>query len=388
MRKKAKLKLSTGQIIEGDLIGAPVQSSGELVFTTAMVGYSESITDPSYLGQMLVFAYPLIGNYGLPDIPNTTTEESADQLIRGLESGKVHLSGVIISSESNEVYHYSSESNLDSWLKKNNIPGIVNVDTRELVHLIRDNGEIFAKIIPEKTESYFEWPELEVKEKDFKEDEYFQPHSYNLMKTVSNKNVTTLGKGSTKVAVLNNGVKWNILRKVLSNDCQVLLLPWDHDLTSVECDAYLLSNGPGDPRALESSVKNIKKVLDLGKPTLGICLGNQLLALAAGADVEKLKFGHRGHNHPVYIEGGKKAFISSQNHGYVVNEKKLPSDWKVWFRNANDESVEGITHKEKPFWGVQFHPEASGGSNDTSWIIDNFISIVKEEGSRCQLDMI
>lgn len=387
MKQKARLQLSTGHFLEGTLIGAPVRSSGELVFTTAMVGYGESITDPSYMGQILVFAYPLIGNYGLPDIPKAGLSELTRNNIRGIESGKVHLSGVIVSSDSNDIFHYANKSSLDEWLKTNNTPGIMDIDTRMLVHLIRDHGEVYAKIIPENPEYSYEWPALQVFEKSFGENEYFKPKDHNLIPAVSNERREVIGNGKIRIGVLNSGVKWNILRKILSNDCQVHLLPWNSKLSDIDCDAFILSNGPGDPRVLKDSIQEITKILIGDKPILGICLGSQLMAMAAGASIEKLKFGHRGHNHPIYEVGNNKGFISSQNHGYVIDEKTLKGDWKVWFRNANDESVEGIKHTSKPFWGVQFHPEASGGANDTNWIIDDFLKVVKGEGNLCQLDV-
>jgi carbamoyl-phosphate synthase small subunit len=361
---QATLELSSGQKFKGRLIGAPLQSSGELVFTTAMVGYCESLTDPSYYGQVLVFSYPLIGNYGVSD---QKLNFSAD--IQQFESKKIHASAVIVANSCEQVFHWTSRVSLDAWLKKMQTPGIVGLDTRELVHIIREEKQVFARINiddPCTDNSKF-----------FRQESFFDPNSSAITTDVSCKSPYVLGKGKPRIAVYDFGVKWNILRKLINLGCSIEVVPWDTDPKSIDCNGWLLSNGPGNPLHLSKAIKNITQLLHQDKPVFGICFGHQLLSLAAGARIEYMDYGHRSHNQPVKILGKTKSFITSQNHNYQIKENSLNKSWKVWATNINDGSIEGIVHVSKPFRGVQFHPESAGGPRDTGWILKSFVDEVR-----------
>lgn len=362
MRSRATFILSNGDRFEGDLIGAPLSTSGELVFTTAMVGYTEALTDPSYYGQILIFSYPLIGNYGVASMPPAGVEI----VPVGFESRKVQASAVIVAVDSPDAYHWNSFEALDQWLKNQKVPGIVGLDTRHLIHLIRQSKGLFGRIEPDKPEGW-----------RLAASGFFDPSAHDLMGQVSCVKRHKIGKGKKRIALIDCGVKWNIIRRLLAQDCEVELLPWDTDLSAVDCDAWLISNGPGDPARTGDLKNRVGKLLKEERPILGICLGHQILALAAGATTARLPYGHRSHNQPVYEVGGRKGLITSQNHGYVVVKESLPKDWKIWFLNANDETIEGIRHAEKPFRSIQFHPEAAGGPRDSGWIIDQFVAEVK-----------
>lgn len=368
---KAKLVLSTGDVLDGVSIGAPVTSSGELVFTTGMVGYGEALTDPSYCGQIINFTFPQIGNYGLPEI--TSSEPTL-----GFESSKTFISGAIVTKNFNYPQHRTSQHSLSAWLKKNGIPGLAEVDTRHLTHLIRHHGKILARIIPENSSGYLNRPALGFNESILPENQFFDPTAYNLLNEVSNTTPTLLGSGDILVNVVNFGVKWNIIRRLISNNCRVRLLPWNAKFSDyLDADAWVLSNGPGDPAVSNELIQQVRFLIENKSSVLGICLGHQLLSLAAGAKTERLHYGHRSHNQPVRQLQTKKGFITSQNHGFVVVKNSLSDDWETWFENINDDSIEGIKHKNLIIRSVQFHPEASSGPKDTSFIIDDFCSEVR-----------
>jgi len=370
MRQKCGLLLSDGSRFDGQLIGAPFKSSGELVFTTGMVGYSEAITDPSYFGQILCFTYPLIGNYGVPE----ASADSADPIPPGYESKKAQAAAVIVSIDSPETYHWNSFQSLDSWLKDQGVPGIVGLDTRHLVHMIRSTPNLLGRVIPdEPTGKRYEHCKL-ISSSDTA---FFDPGMNSILPEVSVKERVVVGSGPTKIGLIDCGVKWNIVRQLVEFGCQVEVLPWDTDLDTVECDGWMISNGPGDPTRTGNLRERIEKLLTEDRPILGICLGHQILSLAAGATTKRMLYGHRSHNQPVYQVGTRQGSITTQNHGYVVEENSLPEGWEPWFRNVNDQTNEGIKHKTKPFRSVQFHPEASGGPRDTSWIIEQFVTEVR-----------
>jgi carbamoyl-phosphate synthase small subunit len=366
----AKLVLSNGMVFKGRHIGAQVQTSGELVFTTSMVGYSESITDPSFCGQILTFSYPLIGNYGLPNI---VADENKFHLAQGYESDRSWLSGVILSSNSDFTGHQVFETNLDEWLKKINVPGIVGIDTRELVKVIRDSSMLLGQIVLEENgliiDNAFAMHPFKLEN-----DSFTNPNLENLVDKVSSKKRVILGKGKTKVGIIDFGVKWGIINRLLEMDCRVEVIPWNERFSQIDCDGYLLSNGPGDPVSLKEIFPEIRELINSNKKILGICLGHQVMALAMGAQTKRLPFGHRGYNQPVVEMKTSRGFMTCQNHSYYVCEETLDhSAWDVSFINANDRSIEGISHKTKPVKGIQFHPEASGGPNDCLWILDEFV---------------
>jgi len=369
MRQRCTLLLSNGEAFEGDLIGAPFESSGEMVFTTGMVGYSEAITDPSYFGQILVFAYPLIGNYGIPPFPKQMTFP----LPSGWESDRVHASAVIVSSDSPETFHWNSYESLDQWLKGQGVPGIVGIDTRHLVHSIRKSKNLLGRVIPSKPEGFRDLAKPSLSSAE----QYLDPSTLNVLPFVSRQHPLKVGKGPVRIGLVDCGVKWNIIRQLLKYDCEVHVLPWDTDLSEIQCHGWLFSNGPGDPKMTGDLKSRIERLLLKNQPILGICLGHQMLSLAAGASTYRMPYGHRSHNQPVYLVGSRKAFMTSQNHGFVVDDSTLPNDWEPWFRNANDQTIEGIKHKSKPFRSVQFHPESAGGPRDTGWIIEEFVAEVR-----------
>lgn len=358
MHEPAYLKLSTGEVFEGELIGAPLSnsgcSSGQLVFTTGMVGYTETLTDPSYFGQIITFAYPLIGNYGVP--------QGHESKLTGFESDKIFASGLVIGRLSQHPSHWNSVKNLDQWLKEQNISGIAGIDTRALVSHITHHPNVLAKICVNENES----------------NKFFDPNLTQVIDQVSVKKIQTIGTGKYKIGLIDCGAKWNMVRMLDGLDCSIDIYPWDSDFSKASVDGWLISNGPGDPEKTGDLVKRIQKLLTQNKPVLGICLGFQLMALAAGAKTKRLPFGHRSFNQPVQLVGSLKGFLTSQNHGFVVDHESLPKDWAPWFVNANDQTLEGIKHTHLPFYSVQFHPESSGGPNDTKWIIQDFVNDVKK----------
>jgi len=353
--KKVSLVLEDGTRFEGKSFGYDQSIAGEVVFYTAMTGYPESLTDPSYTGQILVSTYPMIGNYGVPK------NMQNDGIHAHYESHKVHISGLIISDYSSEYSHWNADKSLGDWLKESKVPGLYGIDTRALTKILRVKGSMLGKI------------EFEDEPIDF-----YDPNKENLVAVASTKTKEVYGNGEYKVALIDCGVKNNIIRCLLERNTTVIRVPWDYDLSDEEFDGVFISNGPGDPARCDETVKNIKKVMDDEKPIMGICLGNQLLARAAGAETYKLKFGHRSHNQPVLLNGTDRCFITSQNHGYVIDPKTLSADWEVLFTNVNDNTNEGIKHKTKPFFSTQFHPEASSGPVDTEYLFDEFIQNIVE----------
>ncbi len=355
----ARLVLEDGSSFEGYSFGAPNSVSGEVVFSTAMTGYPESLTDPSYCGQILVTTFPLIGNYGVPD--NTESEWG---LPLNFESDRIHIKGLVVSDYAFQPQHWHSERSLAEWLQAENIPAIFGVDTREITKIIRERGVMLGKIIVDGTE----------------EPAGFENHlARNLVAEVSCTDVTEYGDGPLRIVMVDCGAKYNILRCLLKRGTTVVRVPWDYDFSQLEYDGVMLSNGPGDPALLDTVVENIRKGMAVGKPIFGICLGNQLLARAAGASTYKMKYGHRSHNQPAIECGTNKACITSQNHGYAIDPTNLGADWEPYFKNLNDDTLEGIRHKSRPFFSVQFHPEATSGPVDTEYLFDDFIDIVKKQ---------
>ncbi|MBR9699872.1 glutamine-hydrolyzing carbamoyl-phosphate synthase small subunit [Candidatus Woesearchaeota archaeon] len=349
----ARLVLKDGSVFEGKPFGADSSEAGEVVFNTGMVGYPETMTDPSYRGQILVLTYPLIGNYGVPP------KEVEHKLLKFFESSRIHIKGLIISDYSHNYSHWNASSSLSDWMKDGNIPGIYGIDTRALTKKLRTKGSMLGKIINKENISFY------------------NPNKENLVEQVSPKKVTQYGKGKRRIMIVDTGCKYNIIRSFIRRKVKVTRVPFDYNFNKHQYDGLFISNGPGDPKMAQETIENIKIALQKEKPIFGICLGNQLLALAAGGDTYKLKFGHRSQNQPCIEKGTKRCFITSQNHGFAVNPKKLPVGWEEWFVNANDGTNEGIIHKRKPFFSVQFHPEASPGPVDTAFLFDRFIKRVK-----------
>ncbi len=349
-RKLGKLVLEDGSIFGGFSFGVDKAVNGEVVFNTGMVGYPETLTDPSYRGQILVLTYPLIGNYGVPG------RERENGLLKNFESEKIQVQGLIISDLSKNYSHWSAEKSLFEWLEENDIPALYDIDTRMLTKKLREKGTQLGKIIFNNEKIKFE-----------------DPNKRNLVSEVSINEVVEYKKGKKKVAVVDCGVKNNVIRAFLNREITAVRYPWDYDFTKDKIDGVLISNGPGDPKKCEATVENVRKAISMNIPILGICLGSQILGLAAGADTYKLKYGHRGQNQPCVEVGTKRCYITSQNHGYVVDSLTLKEDWREWFINNNDETNEGIIHISKPFFGSQFHPEASPGPDDTEFIFDMFV---------------
>jgi carbamoyl-phosphate synthase small subunit len=352
--RKAYLLLEDGTLFEGKSFGYEAPAAGETVFNTAMTGYPESLTDPSYEGQILVTTYPILGNYGVPP------EREKDAVSEFLESSKIHCRGIIAQDYSWEPSHWLSTRSLGQWLRDEKIPGIYGIDTRALTKHLREKGSMLGNI-------YFDSPD---------EIEFSDPNLENLIAQVSCKEVEIHGQGEKTVVLVDCGTKYNIIRCLTRRGVKVILVPWNYDFTTIPYDGLFISNGPGNPDFATETVENIRKAMAIGKPICGICMGNQLLAKAAGATTYKLKYGHRSHNQPVRLEGTNTCYVTSQNHGYAVDQSTLPSDWEPMFTNMNDGTNEGIRHKSKPFFSAQFHPEASSGPRDTEFIFDRFIEML------------
>ena len=354
-RKQAQLILDDGTIFSGVSFGAETSKAGEVVFSTGMTGYPESLTDPSYRGQILVMTYPLIGNYGIP------SHESENALLKFFESDKIQVQGLIVSDYANEHNHWNSRKSLGDWLKEHNIPAISGIDTRTLTQKLREKGVMLGKIIINNQNILFD-----------------DPNKRNLVDEVSiGRKQVYKASGKKRALLIDCGVKNNIIRSLLARNVTVIRVPWNYDFSQEKYDCIIISNGPGDPKMCTATVQNVKQAIKQKTPMLGICLGNQILSLAAGATTYKLTYGHRSQNQPcIDIETGR-CYITSQNHGYAVNPKKLGKDWKPWFVNANDGTNEGIRHKKLPIMSVQVHPEATPGPTDTQFIFDKFLKMVK-----------
>lgn len=350
--KKGFLQLEDGSQFEGYFFGSERAVSGEVVFNTGMTGYPETLTDPSYQGQILVLTYPIVGNYGVPG------DVLEDGISLVFESDAIHVRALVIADLCTAPSHARSERTLDLWLTEHDVPGLYGIDTRALTKKLREKGVMKGSIVPAGA------PEMPFLEEG------------NPVAEVSCKERKVYQRGKKRVLLVDCGAKNRIITNFLDRNVTVIRVPWDHDFLKEAYDGLFISNGPGDPKECVATIAHLKKALEGTKPIFGICLGNQLLALAAGGDTYKLKYGHRGQNQPCIEVGTKRCYITSQNHGYAVDEKTLPKGWTPWFRNNNDGTNEGIRHEKLPFFSVQFHPEAAPGPMDTEFLFDKFISLL------------
>ena len=373
--RRAVLILEDGTQFEGKSFGYEGSTSGEVVFNTAMTGYPESLTDPSYEGQILVTTFPLLGNYGVPP------SDANPLLSQYLEDAHIHCKAIVAQDYSWEHSHWLAQRPLADWLKEEKIAGIYGIDTRALTKHLRDHGSMLGKIIIEGCGDV----------------EFYDPNKENLIAKTSTEGVTLyeladdgsfmtsninpekpeLEKSDKKTVVLVDcGVKHNIIRCLTRRGVRVVRVPWDYDFSRIDYDGLYISNGPGNPDFATATVEHLRKALQEERPICGICMGNQLLAKAAGAKTYKLKYGHRSYNQPVRLAGSDTCYVTSQNHGFAVDSSTLPDDWEEMFVNMNDGTNEGIRHKSKPFFSAQFHPEASSGPKDTEFLFDRFINML------------
>ena len=355
--KDVTLVLQDGTTFQGKSFGYEKAVTGEVVFNTAMMGYPESLTDPSYAGQMMVLTYPLVGNYGVPPF---TVEDNG--LATFMESDKIYAKALIVSDYSEQYSHWNACESLSDWLKREQVPGVTGIDTRQLTKVLREHGVMMGRLVFEGQEEQEE-PDTQ----DY--------GAINWVERVSCKDIIRYNEGAGhKVVLVDCGVKQNIIRCLIRRGCEVIRVPWNYDYTGMEFDGLFLANGPGDPDRCVAAVDILKKQMSLSrKPICGICMGNQLLGKAAGATIYKLKYGHRSHNQPVQEVGTNRCYVTSQNHGYAVDAATLGQDWRELFVNMNDGSNEGIRHQTNPWFSSQFHPEACSGPVDTEFMFDRFI---------------
>ena len=354
--KNVTLVLEDGTKFHGKSFGYDAPVAGEVVFNTAMMGYPESLTDPSYAGQLMTLTYPLVGNYGVPPF---SIEEN--KLATFMESDKIYASAIIVADYSQQYSHWNAVESLADWLKREHVPGITGIDTRQLTKVLREHGVMMGKIIFDDEPDNIPSAEYE---------------GVNWVDRVSCKEIIRYNEGAgKKVVLVDCGVKNNIIRCLINRGVEVIRVPWNYDYTAMDFDGLFLGNGPGDPDMCEDAVNIIRKQMSQSrKPICGICMGNQLLAKAGGATIYKLKYGHRSHNQPVREVGTNRCYVTSQNHGYAVDARTLGNDWRELFVNMNDGSNEGVCHKENPWFTSQFHPEACSGPIDTEFMFDRFIN--------------
>ena len=353
--KNVTLVLSDGTIFRGKSFGYEKAVTGEVVFNTAMMGYPESLTDPSYAGQLMVLTFPLVGNYGVPPF---TFEENG--LPTFMESDRIYATALIVSDYSEQYSHWNACESLGDWLKREKVPGVTGIDTRALTKVLREHGVMMGRLVFQDEPS---------------NQEVVDYGSINWVERVSCKDVIRYNEGAgKKVVLVDCGVKHNIIRCLVDRGVEVIRVPWNYDYTDMAFDGLFLANGPGDPDMCVDAVNILKKQMSQSrKPICGICMGNQLLAKAGGATIYKLKYGHRSHNQPVREVGTNRCYVTSQNHGYAVDASTLGNDWRELFVNMNDGSNEGIRHLTHPWFSSQFHPEACSGPVDTEFMFDRFI---------------
>ena len=357
MSRTAYLILENGTVFEGKAFGTEKETTGELVFTTAMTGYLETLTDPSYYGQVVIQTFPLIGNYGV--IPSD------------FESDSPSLKGYIVREWCQAPSNFRCEGDLDTFLKDCKIPGIYGIDTRALTRIVREYGVLNCKIAYSN----------DISDKDLAEIKNYKIRSAVESTTTDQKQEFKAENGELNVVLMDFGAKHNIGRELVKRGCNVTVVPANttaDEIKAMNPDGIMLSNGPGDPSDNTEIIAQLKKLCEYKIPTFGICLGHQLLALSQGAKTEKLKYGHRGANQPAKELETGRVYITSQNHGYAVVSDSMPSNGKVSFVNGNDNTCEGVTYTDMPAFSVQFHPEACGGPHDTAFLFDRFIKLIKD----------
>ena len=368
---KAVLVLEDGSTFVGYGFGAPKKVSGEIVFSTSMVGYPESLTDPSYKGQILTFTYPLVGNYGVPPY------DKENRVLKYFESDDIKVPGFVIHELCKNPFHWASTRTLDQWLTDEDVPGIYGIDTRKLTKKLRVKGVMLGILKVCEADEEPDLPKL-LKEVKTVQD----PNSTDLAKQVTVKESIRYESGGNKLAVLIDcGVKYGIIRNLLKRGFDVMRVPYDFSAEQIldyKPDGVMISNGPGDPKQCVKTIKTVRELMDEDMPMMGVCLGTQILALALGGDTYKLKYGHRSQNQPALDLETGRCYITTQNHGYTAERDSLKdTGLDVWFMNANDKTVEGVKHKTKPAFALQWHPEASPGPYDTEFLFDRFRKLVE-----------
>ncbi len=380
IQKKATLVLSDGTRFQGESFGYEHSATGEVVFNTAMAGYPESLTDPSYAGQIVAFTYPLIGNYGVPalDTEHRTQNTEQGHYISNLESEKIQVAGLIVSQYSEEYSHWNAAESLQAWLVREQIPAITGIDTRRLTKHLREHGVMSGTIVFEEGQ----------KTKD--------EGQKNLVAEVSCAEVIryaaqaplnppieggSCDADTKRICLVDLGVQHSIIRGLVARGIEVIRVPWDYDFNTLEFDALFISNGPGDPNKCEATIKHLRAFLTETetRPLMAVGLGHQILSKVAGATIYKLPYGHRGHNQPVRMVGTNSCFITTQNHGYAVDTADLQADWVPSFVNMNDNSNEGIRHINQPWFSVQFEPSTILTGEDTSFLYNDFVATLNTE---------
>ena len=356
------LTLHDGTRVQGRAFGAAKPVRGEVVFNTSMAGYVEALTDPSYCGQILVLTYPLVGSYGVPP------PREPGSLHGPYESGRIQVQGLVVQNYVADYSHHAASRSLHEWLAAEGVPALTAVDTRSLTRRLREHGTMQGWLYPSTLS------ESEAKARSAAVD--MQSEVFRL---VAPQEPVRYGEGKHTVLLVDVGAKDNIVRSLLARGASVLRAPWHADLSRLAeaADGILIGNGPGDPKDLVALVAQVRSLLaSYRKPIFGVCLGNQILALAAGGDTYKLPYGHRGVNQPVQDLLSRRCYVTSQNHGYAVRDESLPKDWEPWFVNINDGTNEGIRSRSRPHFSIQFHPEAGPGPQDTAFLFDDFLRLV------------